>query len=205
MAKKQTPKKQPNKVSKAVSGFWQKNWFAVLLVVVLLGVLAFIGVNRLIIYNQKKQFDQAEKSLDTLYADIVKNVGQPTSMKKDKSCSYRSEKYSQGERSCSVDIYMYFNDVNQQQDAMDLALRVEDSLMKNERINLTSTTAQNNNPYVSSHDYNSSDGFKFKDQQLSCYSDYTLDKQALFSDTKSFRVTLSCYGNSRSEFYPVKN
>jgi len=205
MAKKQTPKKQPNKVRKAVSGFWQKNWFALLLVVVLLGVLAFIGVNKLIIYNQKKQFDQAEKSLDTLYTDIVKNVGQPTSVNKDNHCSYQSTAWGNGDRGCSVGVDAYYDNISNKQEAIATARNIESRLENISYVSILRKLSENEDTYVKPGNYSSSDDIKFKDQNLKCYVSYVLDKKELYSENATLRVSMNCYGDAKAEFYPVKD
>ena len=61
-----------------------------------------------IVLYEKWQFNKAEKALDSLYADIVANVGQPAKVEKTKSCGYSSAKYSKGDLSCSISYELQF-------------------------------------------------------------------------------------------------
>lgn len=78
---------------------------------VVLGVLIYLGL----IVNQKRQFAQAEKEMDSLAAKIVEKVGKPDQQKKEKSCGYASREFGRGPRSCGVSIYMLYEnkDINQ--------------------------------------------------------------------------------------------
>jgi hypothetical protein len=205
MAKKQNVKKSLPKKSDGLNFFWNKHWQVILIVVLAFGILGFIGVNKLIIYNQKQQFDQAEKSLDTLYTNIVKDVGQPTSMNKDDFCSYRSVEFGQGDRNCSVGIYAYFSDITNKESALLIAKKTESALNQISNIEILRNLTQNDDKYVSPGNYSSSSDFKFKDQNLECYISYTLNKSGSRSSSSSFGMGLSCYGPAKDEFYPVKN
>lgn len=52
----------------------------------------------------KKDFENAQASIDKVYADIVAKLGPPSNYKKSQSCSRPSQKFSQGPLSCSVDL-----------------------------------------------------------------------------------------------------
>lgn len=210
MAKKQSTKKKP--VAKApgnakttLSGIWHKHWQLISFSVLILGVLGFIGVQQLLVYNQKQQFKQAEKSLDALATEIIAATGQPTEVKKDASCGYRSAKWDQGERSCVVNVWMYYSSANNVPAAKLFTNRV------NSYLELSSSIKDSFDENLYSDEFMGDDGFRasrdfhFKSNGLSCNIEYGLDPRATIIDSKLFRIALDCSGASKAEFYPVKN
>ena len=107
---KKTTKKPIVKVGLVTraKNIWKNHWHYVLAAVIVVGFFGFVGINQLIIYNQKQQFKAAEKSLDAIYADVVKEVGQPTSANKDKGCSRASTKMGEGELGCGASVNLLY-------------------------------------------------------------------------------------------------
>ena len=69
-----------------------------------------IGIYSGLILYEKQQFNKAEKALDSLYVDIVAELGEPVSYEKDKSCSRSSAKYSSGRLSCSIEYRLSYGE-----------------------------------------------------------------------------------------------
>lgn len=67
-------------------------------IVLIVGGTIFGGI----VAYEKWQFNKAEKALDSLYADIVAELGQPINVEKDKSCGYSSAKFNKGRLACRV-------------------------------------------------------------------------------------------------------
>lgn len=209
MAKKQTKGKAKASGKKLdIKKFWHAHWVGILVVVLVSGVFAFIGINKLIVRNQinaqKAQFDAAEANLDDLYADIVKEVGQPTSVEKDKSCSYRSAKLYQGERHCDVNISLYFDSIKGKDEARDFSLKAEKVITESNKFIDFRKNANYIDPYISIDAYNGSTDFKMASTSMTCWASYEIDPSGNRSPAK-YRLSLSCGNVAKSEFYPVKN
>lgn len=179
--------------------YWHNNWQAILILVALIGVLGFIGINQLIIYNQKQQFKAAEESLDKLYAEIVLKVGQPTSVSKDKSCGYASTEIGRGRRGCGVSIkanYAYITDI---QSSKLVASKIE-NLIKNSK---TIKVINRYDGYMTPADrLDISNDLSLNSIPLNCYASYSFNDIA--SNTKNLVFNLGCATNSaKAEFYPV--
>lgn len=150
--------------------------------VALLGILIYGGM---IVY-EKWQFNKAEKALDSLYTDIVKELGEPTEVVKDKSCAYSSAKYSQGSRSCKVGYELVYNDYS----ITDLSEKFYSTLEKSEEINKAERPYRYKNvgSYTLDIDFN---GVSF-----SCGA--TIGEK----EEKQF-IIYSCYDSALQEYYPV--
>lgn len=209
MAKKQSSKKTAVKKFGGLGVFWNKHWQLILIAVLVVGNLGFIGVNKLIIYNQKQQFDQAEKSLDTLYASIVKDVGQPTSITKSKSCDYASTEGGRGSRSCGVDFVLKYKGNAPQSNALAKSLV---NLLKSSEVAKVTYERLGLFKDGSSSTYSSDFAFdlelvKVMSKHCSLSANY-FDKNGINSivlENSYLEIGFGCSGSAKAEFYPVKN
>lgn len=130
--------KQPEKLRKLSSsakksGVFSRVWrfakenpaLAVLFIVFIAGV-----IYGSIYLFERWQFNSAEKKLDTVASAIVADLGEPTSIDKSKSCSYRSTVFEdqRGLPSCGVSykiVYSYndFNSANSIRKMVDSTLQ----------------------------------------------------------------------------------
>jgi hypothetical protein len=83
----------------------QHNLLTIFIIVMLAGGL-IIGYERIKIYQEKQQFNQAEAALDELANQIADDLGKPLESKKGKGCSYSSVKYGKGDLGCSISYVM---------------------------------------------------------------------------------------------------
>lgn len=201
---------KPSFISK-VKAVWDKHWQLILVSGVVIGILGFIGINQLIIYNQKQQFKAAEESLDALYADIVKQTGQPTSMTKDKSCGYASTEIGRGRIGCSVSIGAEFSAVNDL-DATNYGNTIKRILETNSSLTVIFEQKGEYKKGQSSTvmDYPSFTIKLNRVNSLSCdLSIKYFDKDDRHNypaiTYNKIRLYLGCGGYPRTEIYPVKN
>lgn len=217
VTKKTVKQAQPTAKNKSrPAALWNKHWQVILILVLVFGILGFIGVNKLIIYNQKQQFDQAEKSLDTLYANIVKDVGQPTSMTKDKSCSYASTEGGSGDRRCQISLALYYQNQEDEATANLTANNIDDTISKIKNSILVDNSLLGNLRFSASSDYFSRESNEVDAKGgLICSVGYyygtdlsrTILRNQYFKipTGTNFITLISCYNDSLAEFYPVKN
>lgn len=191
--------------------FWNKHWAKVLAVVIVFGILGFIGINKLIIYNQKQQFDAAEVSLDKLYNEITTQVGQPTDVKKDKSCSYSSVEIGRGRLGCSIAGSLRYDseDAKSSQKLYENIHNIVASLktfkIKNiQQIDFVNgiSSMNNSNPTM--------DIVANSSPSLNCYlTGVYYDKADVRNyptiEKNYLEINYGCAGHPKAEFYPVKN
>lgn len=151
--------------------------------VALLGILIYGGM---IVY-EKWQFNKAEKALDSLYTDIVKELGEPTEVVKDKSCAYSSAKYSQGSRSCRVGYLFKAID--------DKAVYANKLYLVAKKSNALSDIDDSIYNYSPTLSY--SFHFKAGESNLDC--SVSVDQ----SKTDGTYGAISCYSEAKREYYPV--
>lgn len=216
MPKKQTSKKpvrKPvnNKQRSDLRAFWDKYWALIVgtaaIFLTVIAVLIFIAVshvnNQNAINTQRKQFDAAEASLDALYAQIIKEVGQPTKVDKDKSCGYASADWYKGQLSCGISISLYPANTANISDAERLSKQIDSVISSNDAFSDFRAGADKNNEFVNQGVYYANSYYK-SNTGLNCYAAYELDPSGNRSPN-IYRATVSCYSTAKSEFYPVKN
>lgn len=210
-SKKKIAKKTPLKA------FWNKHWTVITVTVLVVGIFGFICVNKLIVYNQKKQFDAAEKSLDTLYASIINEVGQPTDVKKDKSCGYASTEWGRGRRSCGISYQLSYK-VNNSSEANSFRKKIEQQVESQDNTIISAGSlnrAPLEEPNLGNQYSQTNSNLRASLGLLKCDGAYyygkDLKETALNSDylriekNTSFLVILGCSGDAKAEFYPVKD
>lgn len=157
-----------------------------LIVFLVLGA-GFVAYNQYRIYQEKQDFEQVEIVLDELANSIADELGKPLKTEKEKSCSYRSEKYNSkpGRPTCRIANNLYYPNT---WDELDAAFNI---ISSNEAIN-----PGQKSQYYGSRSY----GFYIKGSALECNIGlsreyYPLDSELLY---------LSCYTKSSKEHFPVE-
>lgn len=209
MVKNAKPKKQAKtKAVQSASGklksIWHKKWQVILIAVVFVGILGFLGINQLIIYNQKQQFKAAEESLDAIYADIVKEIGQPTESTKEKFCSYRSQKIGRGDRSCKIYSTGKYHGIVDKNSAIEFTKKIRDALGDTPGVAITRVSSPEDSPLTASDKYQATDELKLLSSPIWCFASYDFDPTNPQS-SKSFEFTLGCSDSAKAEYYPAKD
>ena len=112
MAKNKGGGKKAKKSAFDITHFWNKHWARILVTVLVFGILAFIGINKLIIYQQKQQFDAAEASVDRVYGKMTSLESKPVGMSKSKSCNNAASGILHGSAACTIGMDIYFKPSN---------------------------------------------------------------------------------------------
>lgn len=166
----------------------------------------------------KNRFEQAHKSIDVLYSDIVAKVGQPDNVKQDQSCGYASRKFSRGPLSCAVGINFAYVIPNADE-ATNLAKTINDAVSRKNNVFTTSySNAGSILPFVSLQglrDYQEiKNDLTEKSSQKRCYLTvvYALSSSIYHplsvSSEKSDRelsIQLGCKDSAKAEYYPLTN
>lgn len=184
--------------------------FLVLVLVVGLSAASYILLYRpYSIRKDKERFTKAEASLDEVYNQIVAKAGKPDQVKKDKSCAYANRVYGKGPRSCSVGIYLLYENRNNL-----VASSITEKAATVSGAQLTvfgekstgsfSSITEKRGDQTISQGYNSIEG-------LACSIDYIYP--VLPSSSKTFQpttnenleVVIACGGPAKAEHFTVKN
>lgn len=222
MAKKQSGKKsakvQRGKSGSTVKEFINKHLVLILgtsvIVLSVAMVFLFWGINRYntqqAINDQRKQFDAAEASLDALYAQIVKEVGQPTKVEKDKSCSYASAKLDKGQLRCGSSYSLQYS--LSEATAANILRKKASSVVEaypSMRITYIRNADFENNNLAPSDNYQAFDIQLVPPSPLGCYLTIRFLEKDLDSypivENSHVRIATGCYGDAKSEFYPVRD
>lgn len=190
MATKKT--KQPVKPNKSTSNakiqdfiaYSKKHWIVSgLIVVVIIGVIIYTFTA---IY-QNRQLKNAEKQLDALYADIVNELGKPTSYEKSAYCDYSSAKFSKGNLSCSTSYMLDYVGTSSTQLSNSVYTAMSNSG------NIIDVTKPYRYKDLGSYTLS----FKLNGNNIDCGA--TIDEES----GKQY-IVLSCYQNSIYKIYPTK-
>lgn len=182
--------------------------------ILIYGVLAVAIIGAAIyiflIQREKAQFNQAEKEIDALYAQIVEKVGKPDQEKKEKSCGYASRVYGKGPRSCSVSTYMLFeNKSNLDSNAM-MAI-IAESIKITPSDNLAREEVTSFTPY-DQHRFNQTFGDDLQSSsKKNCSISFSYPVMPYLSapikptQKENLLISLGCGGPAIAEHYPLRN
>lgn len=144
---KQAAKPKKSTVSTNKTGVFARIWqFAknnpalTILIIVLMGAVIYGSIYLF----ERWQFSTAEKKLDSVASAIVAELGEPTSIEKIKSCSYRSTVFEdqRGLPACSVSYYIEYS-FNNNEEANMLRNQLTEELVGTSYTSL----GMNNNQY----------------------------------------------------------
>ena len=182
-----------------------------------LGVVSYAFVIRpLQINNQKKNFDKAEASLDTLAEQIQQTIGKADETKKEKSCGYASQEFGRGSRSCGVSLNLLFRS-RPIEEVNKIMSRVASSV-GGELYYFLGSKDLDGKPYpqnFTTSNARTDDRFSQNlsaPDNLNCSIEYIypvtkLENKDTFKDLvgENMGIYLSCGGPTLKEFYPLKD
>ena len=180
--------------------------------ILIYGVLAVAAIGAgtyiFLIQREKAQFNQAEKEIDALFAQIIEKVGKPDQEKKEKSCDRPNLKFDKGPLSCSIDRYLLFSNKDASS-ATEILKKV--SVLGNGNLRLGS--AATTGVAFSDNIQRSGDQRFFQNLEshttLSCNLSYTYpaDEQNIFTVNSqgAIIIGLGCYSSAMVEHYPLRD
>jgi len=161
-------------------------------------------------HQEKKDFEKAEAALNELYDKIVAKIGKPDQEKKVNKCSYASREFGRGPRSCSVNIYVLYEN---------RGLEAANTMTKNVAT-ITGTQLypgpgeESLAEFVVAQYPHVSQYFdqEFNDiESITCGARYSYPVYPTYSTIdplqttfhENLQIELSCSGSAKSEHYPV--
>lgn len=180
----------------------------VLLAVIVLGTYAY---NAVAVRVERRHFEQARAAVDRVYADIVKQLGQPDSYRRVSECSRTSVEFGQGPLSCDVgtDAAYGVSDVVQANklNAKIVSVMTANSFLFHPASEPPTDISINRAPGVAPD--NSVSYYTLAG--LLCAVKHTYDMpreiQLTIKDPskKIFGVSIGCDGSARTEYYPINS
>lgn len=182
--------------------------FAVLLLV--LGL--YLAVSSFVLSRQisaeRKQFMQAKSDLESVYADIVAQVGQPAQHQALQYCSYTSVEFGRGTRGCDINHHLVY--ATQEPDLLQSIVKLNRVISANPQVaNFQSAQlGANDRPQVKELEVND---FTLKNN-IKCYVDYwefasgqlPYSARVQQSTVKNgLYIDLGCGGAAKAEYFPV--
>ncbi len=183
----------------------------IIIIAVIVGIVAY---QLIALELNKRAFAHARTAIDTVYADIVSQVGPPDDFKKSDTCSQsyvESIVTTKGPIGCNIDTVFIYGVKDEDQATLKLK-RIQSIVSSHDRLfkptkalSLTITTAATiNNAYKGSGD-------EYKSSGLNCVINYIYDTpheiELSLKNTKMkpLEIVIGCYGSSRAIYYPASN
>ena len=170
----------------------------------------FEGPLDLLLYLIKKNFEKAEASLNELYGKIVAAVGKPDQEKKLNRCSYTSQVFSKGARSCDVIIYGLYE--ARDADTSTQLMKNISSIVGSSRVKkVRGIIAEDSFVAGSSMNPHSFGQDHMNISAIDCVGSYSYpvsngtNKIFTSHSDQNFELVLSCGGPAKAEHYPVSN
>lgn len=181
-------------------------FYSLFLVVVLLVAGIFV-YGRIALELNKRAFAHARAAIDTVYADIVKNVGQPDNFKRSSTCSRPNQVYGQGPLSCEVSTTFIYSVLNMSQ-ANIYHKKIQTIVDKQEVLKLSKPASSGittglvvNTYYSDAHDF-------YRNNGLNCEVSYWYDTprqielQIRDKNKKPLEVSITCNDWAKAQYYP---
>lgn len=188
--------------------FWLRTHkLASIALVLVLLVVGFFVYEKVALEFNKRAFAQARTAIDAVYADIVKDVGQPDDYDRSSSCSiYEGLFGDEGPISCNIDTSFIFG-VNNQEGAEVQFKKIQEAVKQHKKFKLSkplslTITSQG---VVNSVYHTASDEFLVSG--LPCIINYVYDTpREIFLKVKDqtkkpLQIVIGCHGIARNYFY----
>lgn len=197
--------KKPTKNTKQTKsrnfvGSVKRHKLLIIILVIVIGLIVVIGSslfsNKIAINQEKKQFESAEASLDQLQTEIIAKLGEPVSANSTNVCGYASTVDGRGDRGCGVGFELSYATDDLRKYASDLGITID----SNPSVKTTYTSYNPDN--IGTYQSLGSD-FTFNSSLLQCGATVK-NMAALGSPKPEVRIRISCYGDAKAEYYPVK-
>lgn len=191
--------------------FWVRfhKFYSLLLFIVMIVIGVFI-YQKIALELNRLAFKNAQHAIDTVYADIVAQVGQPDNSKRSNTCNIVRNEFSSGPIYCFISIDFVYG-LSSRQDADRLFNNIQKIVSLHPElfkvVKLTSsidTTTIGNNIYQATHDSYIVNG-------LGCTFSYVYNTPKLTGlmikdvQKKVFQISLGCSSKSRVAFYTLEN
>ena len=181
--------------------------FVILLV---LGVIGFLVYSEIALQVNKHDFQQARSAIDTVYADIVHQVGQPDNFRRNNDCSRPNQEFESGPLSCSVNTDFIYG-VDNETNANDILAKVEAVISRHSNLlKATLPLSQSiKDSYVANTYYHRSVDYYKTNRGLACEVSYTydtpgeIDLQIRNSSQKPLEISSGCSGFAEEQYYPL--
>lgn len=185
--------------------------FSIFILLVLASV-TYIIYARIQTANNRRDFQQARGAIDSIYTDVLHNVGTPDRTTKTQDCTRRYQEFTgYGDLTCHLNAELLYP-VNNEFDANDLLQKVQ-QLIRVRHNDFIHTGAYANGlkdrEVISSIYHSTSD--KYKSYGLSCIVNYVYDTpreiDLVLSDksSKPLEVTIGCYGPAKQPYFTLVN
>src|SRR3990167_1187147 len=175
--------------------------------VVALVVVVFFVYLRIDLELNKRAFQQASKAIDTIYADIVKEVGPPGDKNDSSRCRGFRGVYGEGPLSCYLDKNFVYP-VKNKSEADQLRVKIQDIVMQQDRFIRQPTPSNTiNYPKADSDSAPFTEYYRFKGG-IECIVNYiynpTFNSSLGLKDPetyKQFYVSFSCSGPANAKYF----
>ena len=174
-------------------------------------VCGLIIIRQVGIYKEKQRFEQARQSIEKLYGVIEAKGPKPDDVEHKQSCSYTSQEFGQGARSCGVAttaVYRSKNDVeaNRIMGEIDNLSDSTQYLTKEKRYGSLATI-----PFSDSDEINgrNTQGYSDISSRMGCFISYSREaptsSRFKTENGNDLYVRIVCSAPAKAQYYPVSN
>jgi hypothetical protein len=183
-----------------------------LILIIILGAAGIFIYEKVALELNKRAFQHARTAIDSVYADIVTQVGQPDNFKRTSTCSRSYQELTgYGNASCDVDTSFIYGETDSNE-ATSTIKKIQSVIKSNSRFNQTRPLSSNisDTLVVNSYYHGAQDFYKF--DELDCTAKYVYDTPAdtylalsKSPNRKTLFIIVGCSGLARDQYYPLAN
>jgi hypothetical protein len=199
-----------NKIKTPKFGFFGRHKItSAIILVTFLGIAGIFIYQKIALELNKCNFQHARTAIDSVYADIVRQVGPPDDYKVIDLCSRRYQEFTgYGNLTCHIDKSFIYG-VGDEAESNNLFKKIQKNIDLNNEFRSTQMRATSiTDTLVVSTDYHTASD-KYKIGSLDCVVNYVFDTPreidlSIKEQTKKpFEITIGCFGPARQPYYPL--
>jgi len=190
--------------------WWRTHKVLFILTILVFAILGFLLYEKIALYENRRNFQQARLAIDSVYADIVRQIGQPDNHKRIDNCTRRYMEFTgYGDITCHVDDSLIYG-VQDKDQAQDMYKKIQKIIgLSSNRFKLSGSLSGSitdgfavNAPY-----HSASDSYDFSG--LKCTANYVYNTPSETSlkindrEKTPFEVTFGCFGSAKALFFPL--
>ena len=195
---------------KYLSWLRKHKWLSIPILLVVAVVLIALGA---VVYNKiatelnRRAFQQANYAIETIYNDIVKEVGPPDDNKRESRCSRSRGEFSEGPLGCYTSMFFIYGLSNKDQSDLTIK-RIRSIIVNSQSILVAASSSTESSGLItkapgntSSTDYYQAPG------RIKCRADYAFDTsygsflKLKDPDAKPLAINISCSGMAMEDYF----
>jgi hypothetical protein len=196
-----------NKIKTPKFGFFGRHKITSLIILVtLLGIAGIFIYQKIALELNKRDFQNARTAIDSVYADIVRQVGPPDNYKKVNQCVREHEELTQGSLFCNIDTTIIYG-VKDRVEASSILAKVQGVITNEKQFKLSGHLSRGIQDRLVTNTYYHTAEDNYRYSNLDCVASYVYDTPGEISlslqdkNMQPLEISFGCNGPAKQSYY----